>query len=250
MLRRILRRIVMGPSVAKPPKPDLARDLIDGKQYVLLHVGKTGGTSLRGAISKMQVEGIDLPLVKLPHDVLLQDVNRVAPEAKIGFVYRDPMERFVSAFDCRLRNGRPEYEVLWASGEAAAFLYFQTANDLAEALSSSDQRLRSAAAFSMRAILHVRKGYEYCFGSLEELEANKDRIFFMCDLKDLDERVYGCFSPFNISTDTVDLYLKRRNKGSANKTPLSDLAQRNLREHWRTEFLFYEAFKKLDKARV
>jgi hypothetical protein len=250
MLRKILRRVVMGPSVAKRSKLDLARGLIGAKQYVLLHVGKTGGTSLRGAISKMQSDGIDLPLVKLPHDVLLKDVRSVAPIAKIGFVYRDPMDRFVSAFDCRLRNGRPEYNVLWAPGEAAAFLYFQTANDLAEALSSSDQRLRSAAAFAMRTITHVRKGYEYCFGSLEELAANKDRIFFMCDLKDLDDRVYECFAPFNISSDTVDKYLKRRNKGTPDKTPLSDLAQRNLRAHWETEFLFYEEFKRLDKARV
>ena len=54
------------------------------------------------------------------------------------FFVRDPISRFVSGFNSRLRKGLPKMYFPWAPGEKLAFSRFATPNQLALALSSSD----------------------------------------------------------------------------------------------------------------
>src|SRR5262249_17882432 len=59
----------------------------------------------------------------------------------------EPVARFVSAFNSRLRKGRPRYDVPWTPIQEAAFRRFPTPNALAEALSAAhadDRRLAGA----------------------------------------------------------------------------------------------------------
>ena len=62
------------------------------------------------------------------------------------FLIRDPLARFVSAFNGRLREDRPRYHYPWRDGgERVAFAIFKTPNQLALALSSTDSERRDAA---------------------------------------------------------------------------------------------------------
>jgi len=62
-----------------------------------LHIGKTGGNSLRG-ILKARAEAADVDFTWFSHDTTLKQALRQDRDMKIGFVFRDPTERFVSAF--------------------------------------------------------------------------------------------------------------------------------------------------------
>ena len=216
-------------------------------KYVLLHIGKTGGTSLGTLIRKMRAQNKDLRISKVGHRFTLQAIAQKRQNAKIGFVVREPASRFVSGFNSGLRSGRPAHEHEWKTNEAIVYAFFPTANDLAEALCSKDERLKSAAQFSMKSIGHFRRGYEFHLGSVDVLESLKDRIYCVCDLNDLNDRLYEFFAPLGLDEAKVRSNFERRHQGT-DAPPLSDLALKNLRTVWATEFEIYDyCHKKLIK---
>ena len=71
------------------------------------------------------------------------------------FFIRDPLSRFVSAFNSRLREGRPRYHYPWREEERIAFAVFRTPDQLGSALSSDDPAQREQAEQAMRSIGHL-----------------------------------------------------------------------------------------------
>jgi hypothetical protein len=137
---------------------------IQGRPIVnFLHVGKTGGSAVKDALS--QVQRPNKVLFRLhPHRVRLSDI----PEGeKFFFFLREPIRRFVSGFNSRQRQGRPRYYNPWSPAERIAFSRFRSPDELAVSLSSADQHVRNAAEDAMRAIGHVRYSYDYWFISEE-----------------------------------------------------------------------------------
>ncbi|HSG54226.1 MAG TPA: hypothetical protein VLA45_02145, partial [Paracoccaceae bacterium] len=155
----------------------------------LIHIGKTGGTYVQEVIRASQAPGSGG--VHLPgHIPLKQAIADYGAGLRFGFVFRDPLARFTSGFYSRLRMGRPQRQVIWNAGEAAAFSYFTSATDLAEALDSTDARQQSAAVFSLRAIRHLKRGYGYHFGTPKAFLAEvPDRLAACVDIAHLDARL-------------------------------------------------------------
>ena len=77
-----------------------------------LHIGKTGGSAVKEAIAGRP--GIALH----EHGARLRDIPQGEP---VFFTVREPLARYVSAFNSRLRAGRPRYDVPWSPDEAKAF---------------------------------------------------------------------------------------------------------------------------------
>src|SRR5690348_15858289 len=124
-----------------PPKPHIH----------FLHVGKTGGTAIKAALKPFE------HLVQLhDHSVRLSDIP---VGDRVFFFLRDPVSRFVSAFNSRLRCGRPRYDFPWSPDEAKAFKRFKSPEELALALSSSNLLKRRSAVAAMRAIKHLSNSY-------------------------------------------------------------------------------------------
>jgi hypothetical protein len=136
-----------------------------------LHVGKTGGSAIKAALAPYD------NLVRFhDHATRLRDV----PEGhQVFFFLRDPVSRFVSSFNSRLRCGRPRYDFPWSSDEAKAFRRFKSANDLAIALSSPNPLKRYRAHTGMRLIRHLNSSYWKWLGSPNELERRTADIFFI-----------------------------------------------------------------------
>ena len=208
-------------------------------KYLLLHIGKTGGTSLGTLIRSLKSQDPTLRISKLGHKWTLPVLARKRPNSKIGFVIREPASRFVSGFNSRLRSGRPAHESVWKTHEAIVYSFFPTANDLAESLCSDDERLRSAAEFAMKNIMHLRRGYEMHLGGIETLKKLESRIYCVCDLEDLNKHVYDFFKPLGLKEAQIADHLEHRHQGAASP-PLSDLAMQNLRKYWAREFEIYE----------
>ena len=106
-----------------------------------LHIGKTGGTAMKEALTPHAKSGDWL--IKLHgHNVTLENVP--AGEGVIFFL-RDPLTRYVSGFYSRQRQGHPRYFYPWSSDEKTAFERFATPNQLALALSDENVETRAAA---------------------------------------------------------------------------------------------------------
>ncbi|HEX4861454.1 MAG TPA: sulfotransferase family 2 domain-containing protein [Rhizomicrobium sp.] len=112
-----------------------------------LHIRKTGGMALKAALSPVAAER---GLLLREHGTTLAKVPK---GERVVFVVRDPVSRFVSGFNSRLRMGRPLFDRPWNAAEAQAFAAFKTPDELALAL---DARAPAALA-AMAGIRHVNQ---------------------------------------------------------------------------------------------
>ena len=135
-----------------------------------LRPGKTGGTALTETLLQYR-DGPRCEIVFHGHETRLEDVPR---GERAMFILRDPLTRFVSAFNGRLREDRPRYDYPWTEGERRAFERFKTPNELASALGSSEE-----AEQAMRDIGHVNTPYSYWFGSERKFRRRLRDIFFI-----------------------------------------------------------------------
>ena len=195
----------------------------------VFHIGKTGGTALNETLLAHGGES-RYRLVFGGHTLTLQDVP--AGE-RFMFVIRDPLERFVSAFNGRLREDRPRYHYPWRDEEKVAFAIFKTPDELATALSSSDVGLRRQAEAAMQGIGHVNTPYSYWFDDEESFRSRIPDLFFIAFTERLDD-------DFELLKEKLGLATELRlpqDDTNAHRTPagfstqLSDVGRANL-ERW------------------
>jgi len=149
----------------------------------VLHVGKTGGTSLNHVLVEY-ADAARLQPVFGGHQLRVADVP---VGESFMFVLRDPLSRYVSAFNSRLREGRPRYHYPWREEERVAFEEFKTPDQLGTALSAKDRRERSRAKQAMAAIGHVNTHYSYWFGKPSAFRKRLDDVFFIAFQEQLDD---------------------------------------------------------------
>ena len=130
----------------------------------------------------------------------------------------------------------------WTTDEAVSFLWFDSAEALAIALGSTDDRQLSAARFAMQSITHLAKDYSWYLHSVKALDKERSRIAMCIDLADLNDNLPEVLERLGIPTyelpPTPELHA-----APSRVAPLSNEAQQNLRQHWATEFEIYEAAK-------
>jgi hypothetical protein len=219
MLRRLRRRrpaSVADPNDRRPP-------------LNVLHIGKTGGTALKQVLAE-NAEASRCKLLFRGHDVTLADV----PEGEqFMFLIRDPLTRFVSAFNGRLREDRPRYHYPWRDEERVAFAIFKTPDELARALSSDDGELRAQAEAAMLGIGHVNTPYTFWFPSERAFRARLDNVFFIGLQDRLDDDFETLKRKLGLGADVR----MPRDETVAHKTPagfesqLSETGRANL-ERW------------------
>ncbi|MEO9516004.1 MAG: hypothetical protein ABJH45_21225 [Paracoccaceae bacterium] len=213
------------------------------KPLCFLHIGKTGGTFLKSATSKRDVKEQNLYMGK-HGDTLISTMKDFGRYRKLGFFFRNPEERFVSGFQSRLRRGLPTYNVDWTQGEAIAFSFFGTPNELAEALSSDDQRLVSAASFAFQHIFHLKLGYQHYLSSTDAVfyEHKMKNIEICCETKNIDAQLLRIYEKLDVSVTSTQEG-NRNAVAEEQREKLSPTAKGNLRDYWKTEFEIYEACK-------
>ena len=212
------------------------------KQVRILHIGKTGGTAIRAAIRPHIKNG------KSRHDIAMLshgfDIVRASVEfpcADLIFFVRDPVKRFVSGFNSRLRMGRPRYNSPWSAAENRAFSRFNKVNSLGEALSAELQKDRDDAIKAIMSISHTRRGYLHYLKSIYMLEKLSPRIIFIGRQEYLDSDVDSAKSLLGIEDDIVlptdDVGAHRTPRNHQNK--LSFVAHRNLSKYLHEEYEIY-----------
>lgn len=211
----------------------------------LLHPGKTGGTYLKSVLRHNKAQWTK-PLKLLPHrETVTSTTRQFGPDRKLAFTFRNPEDRFISAFQSRLRQGRPTYNRVWSPAEAVAFLYFDTPNDLAEALNSSSEKVKSAAYFAFKSIMHIKSDYRLHFESLKTLAHEAPSIVACMDVDHLNTRLPDFLKRLGIEDYTLPEETPRHASPEPAE-PLSPRARKGLETHWAAEFQFFEAFRKIE----
>jgi ribosomal protein L24E len=118
-----------------------------------------------------------------PHRFTMADVPR---GHGFMFVLRDPVKRFISGFESRLRKGAPANHLPWTEHEEKAFSVFPDANALALAL-DPEHAMHQKALSAMSAIGHLNSSYWDWFKDMGALEKRADDIVFIGRTESLDE---------------------------------------------------------------
>lgn len=214
-----------------------------------LHIGKTGGTFLKSIFARRPSTKYSVNFCQ-HRDTLVSTVEDYGRDRMLAFCFRQPTKRFVSGFLSRLRQGRPTFDSPWTAAEAAAFCFFKTPNDLAEALYSDDDRLYSASRHAFQSILHLRLNYEHYLASPDALdtEFSRGRILFCCDTEAIDTNIGNIQIALKMAGDDLDLggghYHETKYTSSSE---LSDLAQANLKRFLRTDYEIYEKCQEISR---
>lgn len=222
------------------PRPGPPRPPRVTVRFAFLHIGKAAGTAIRAAIAQHNAARPAAPVTVFTHETRLPDICRDHPDTAATFFVRDPVERFVSGFNSRLRCGRPRYDVAWTDAERVAFTRFPTANALGEALAPGRPEWPAAQA-AMQAIYHARLGLQHYLHSPAFLDAHRERIAFigMTSAFDRDfarfKRCVGMDAAIAVPRDPVGAH---RNP-EALDARLSAVAERNLRAWYAQDDAIY-----------
>ncbi len=208
----------------------------------VLHVGKTGGTALNHVLVEHAAVCRYRPVFG-GHELTLADVP---VGERFMFFIRDPLSRFVSAFNSRLREGRPRYHYPWRDEEKVAFARFKTPDQLATALSADDGALRSEAEAAMRGVGHLSTAYSFWFGDEAAFRARMPNVFFIGFQERLDLDFAALRERLGLPAEAE---LPRGD--AAHEAPagldrrLSDAGEANLREWYADDLAFVELCREL-----
>jgi hypothetical protein len=212
----------------------------------MLHIGKTGGTAMKEVF-----KGLD-PDRRGRYEIVLHRHTTRLPGIphgeKVFFVVRDPVDRFVSGFNSRLRRGRPRYDTPWTEAERVAFERFSTPDSLGRALSSPDVEERASAYTAMISIRHVRDSYWRWFASREYLDTRLEDLLLIQWFPDLTptfarlRELLGLPDSVQLPTDDI----RRHKTPETVDRHLSDEARRNLEAWYGRDYAFIDYCAGLD----
>ena len=232
------------------------------KTIHFLHIGKTGGSAIKEALKRgIKEQDIYSKTKKLKDNTILEikDLSeqfdqiilhghgttlKEIPETDwFFFCIRDPLSRFVSGFYSRQRQGKPRYNIPWNAKEERAFRHFETANDLAEALSSKSPSVRNRAEQAMQNIRHVKTSISRWIVDPIYFNERKKNLLCILEQKTLEEDFTKLLQnlrykrELNLSTDTK---ITHQADASKSNITLSKLALQNLNNHYATDVKIYK----------
>jgi hypothetical protein len=203
----------------------------------VLHIPKTGITALRAALA---------PYIR-SHRLIFHNHWKTLDDIPVGqrvvFSVRDPVTRFVSAFNSRLRQGRPRYDVPWSTVQRCRFERFTTPNEAAEALSSCDTDQRTAALELIEDMFHTRYPLGFWLKSPDYLSQRRDDI----ELVLWQEKLNDDFAVLKRALRVPDDAALPRDPVESHRTPpgfrtyLSETALRNIVQRYHSDFWLFEA---------
>jgi hypothetical protein len=208
-----------------------------------LHIGKTAGTAVKVALKESQGSA-SFRVVVHRHKVGLADIPR---GDHYFFCVRDPIDRYVSGFLSRQRQGEPRYHLAWSEGEADAFARFHSPDALAVSLGAggADQRDAEEAMCSIR---HVRSSYWDWFDDPDYFRRRADRILWVGHQESLN--LLPLAAALNLESLELPTDSRRANRSLWTKPELSEVGRRNLRQWYAKDYAFLELCHKLQPEGV
>lgn len=209
--------------------------------FIFLHIGKTGGSSMKNAMKRHEAATGEKIATLLSHKESLAAILESDIPGEICFSVRDPVKRYVSGFNSRQRRGKWGKND-WSQNEQQVFTLFPDPNALAEALSSTDVDLRKKARWSMNKSRHISKDLKHYLVSVELLESAAHRIAFIGHLPTLDDD-YKLFRRMTGIGEDIELLTDDRISHRTPDTQVTDLSETgaaNIRKWYADDYPIYE----------
>jgi len=191
-----------------------------------------------------EADGISLKFCE--HYETIEDI----PKGDLVFLnIRDPAKRFISAFYYVQGHHAPREHLPWNKEEEAFFEAFSTPNEALEALTSSNQLLRTTAEAGLTEAWHMRDKQVTWLGGMDYLKDNIDRVFHVNFNENLQEDFAVLLEKLNLpktplSTDTLSANIGPKD----NDKFLSARAIKNLQKWYNEDFQMYYYFINQKKA--
>lgn len=207
----------------------------------LLHIYKTGGTALKTALGCERLT----PRYKIylhKHSVTLTSIPR---GQKFAFFVRDPVERFVSGFYGRYRQGRPTYFTPWSEAESETFARYATPNELGEALARDGEEARLARA-AMASLDRMITPFTHWLGEPDYFQSRLSDVLFVgrqASLAHDFERLKAALElPIHVALPKDDI---RANSGGDYDATLSAVARAAFTLWFSSDYAYMELFERL-----
>ena len=221
------------------------------KKIVLIHVGKCGGSYLNSIFPGMKEIHMCQAIFKTNNSFIL--------------ILRNPIDRFVSAYyhsrwlieydvkdktykdlfndidspyyklrcrtKSRLEMGNPFGDYKNGDRYKELIMYFNEANDLAEALSCSDEVRKAKAKELMNMdIEHIRRGLGYYLHNGRWLHGNSDKIIYCEDINDMDiSKISLILNKDNVNDENKNIRMNRKDYDKR----LSKVGIENIKEYYK-----------------
>ncbi len=210
-----------------------------------LHIRKTGGTAVKHALAEHAPAG---RIVLHEHATRLVDVPL---GDAVFFFLRDPIARFISGFNSRLRQGAPRHDHPWSEGEREAFTRFPDPDSLILGTASPDTTARAAAEQAMLDIRHISSRYSDWLHSVEYLDQRHDDILLIGRQEDLEtdfsQLRIRLGLPSNVRLPQDEVLAHRTPKGFS--TSLSPRSRTLLQERYHHDYVLLDHCRALQLRR-
>lgn len=141
----------------------------------MVHIPKTGGTAVKNAL-RASPSPSRTRIVLHQHQVRLRDIPA---SDEVFFFLREPPARFASAFNDRVREGRPFHYKPWTRDDRRTFARFKTPNDLALGLSAPDEETRREARRAFKTMGPLKNHLSEWLGSKELVASRAGSILLI-----------------------------------------------------------------------
>jgi hypothetical protein len=216
-----------------------------------LHIGKTGGSAIKDALRSNRFaywkeetahEVPETPFGRIQLHRHSFRLEHLPPEDFVFFFLRDPVKRFVSGFESRRTRGQPRYYFEWKPSEKVAFEHFHSPQQLAIALTSSDDEERGKAEHAMRSIRHLGH-MQRQLARPRELRKRLDQVVYIGRQETLAEDWRALKALLELPEDLelpTDPVRAHRREGGAPGAELDERAVRALREWYARDYRLLE----------
>ncbi len=150
-----------------------------------LHIPKTGGMCCQNSLDwlppsignniESMITSNDYRIIRCPHEQIFQPLTN---EQYIFFV-RSPIDRFVSGFISRLRQGQPLLKILYSEAERQTFALYPSPEHLANDLYHDNPQTQTIARECLQSIIHLRLSLKTYLNSCQYLETYQNQIFYV-----------------------------------------------------------------------
>ena len=196
-----------------------------------IHVGKTGGSSASVILKKAIKEAKSTPeRVGLYINAHFTRLGH-KPKGCYTLFVRDPVDRWISGFLSRARQGCPSHCFLSSRNERVMFHNYPSPNDLAEAM-FAPRGFQHAVQASQQS-LHIAHGFKYY---LPHFQQNTERILFVGSMSSMNQDVDVLLQILGLTVKSKRMHLHTNPKQLSDMTHLSNKGRCMLEKVLQTDF--------------